>query len=231
MRGRKDGVQVESSHRHDEQPEMEEREHWVESKKGEKRKILKGRGEGGVWIIAFHLDNHSIQESSKQNFTRPSPSLPIASKKSTKRGQKCRSLDWGYFPFRAVMRERYLHSRVCGKSLHGDTVTTNFIPAADFSLSRNTSFSVRSSTSHESQAVRNLRQSVLELEPQGHPLHQEPHVARWQTNIVLFLLCLFLLLLLLLLFLAKSQRNIYFKFCFSKIIKGNIYIKMETISK
>lgn len=34
-------------------------------KKGEKRTILKGRGEGGVWIIAFHLDNRSIEESSK----------------------------------------------------------------------------------------------------------------------------------------------------------------------
>lgn len=29
-------------------------------KRSGKRKILKGRREGGVWIIAFHLDNHSI---------------------------------------------------------------------------------------------------------------------------------------------------------------------------
>lgn len=27
---------------------------------GGELEILKGRGKGGVWIIAFHLDNHSI---------------------------------------------------------------------------------------------------------------------------------------------------------------------------
>lgn len=40
---------------------MEERERWVESEGGGgERKLLKGRGEGGVRIIVFHLDNHSI---------------------------------------------------------------------------------------------------------------------------------------------------------------------------
>lgn len=29
-------------------------------KRGGGRKLLKGRGEGGVPIIVFHLDNHSI---------------------------------------------------------------------------------------------------------------------------------------------------------------------------
>lgn len=29
-------------------------------KKKKDPEILKGRGKGGVWIIAFHLDNHSI---------------------------------------------------------------------------------------------------------------------------------------------------------------------------
>lgn len=32
---------------------------WNEGGGGEPE-ILKGRGKGGVWIIAFHLDNHSI---------------------------------------------------------------------------------------------------------------------------------------------------------------------------
>lgn len=39
---------------------MMKHEYWMELKKKTLREILTGRGMGGVWIIAFHLDNLSI---------------------------------------------------------------------------------------------------------------------------------------------------------------------------
>lgn len=55
-----DGVQVESSRGVMNSPRWRSASGGWNLKRGGGRKLLKGRGEGGVPIIVFHLDNHSI---------------------------------------------------------------------------------------------------------------------------------------------------------------------------